>query len=357
MSANSGPGHKPIAELRAEDIAALGELLAGIVRARLPLEAGLSAVGADWPGRAGQAVRQLMAHLQQGHSLEQALAEIGGSLPDEFAALVRAGQYSGRLPEMLDDLTRLARMRQESRRLAVVSMVYPLIVAQVAILLGLFVFTRVLPILVNMMIDFRIDLPGWLLSVGRMAESAGRPLTPLVWVCLVMGGMLFVLLATFRLGHLAEKHAERMPLMGRAWRDSRLAYWSDLMAVLLEHGTPEAEAVELAARVGGQQAMIKRMSHLTELLRSGHQPTVDDWKQAGVPVLGAWAVTWPGPTGDRVATLRLMAQSYARQARDRMLLTTSLLPVLALVLIGGIFTLIYGIMLFLPLTTLYRSLS
>lgn len=357
MSANTGPGHKPITELRAEDIAALGELLGGIVRARLPLEAGLAAVGADWPGRAGDAVRQLIARLQEGQSLEFALADLGSSLPGEFSALVRAGQHSGRLPEMLDDLTRLARLRQESRRLAVVSMIYPMIVALVASLLGLFVFTRVLPVLVQMMLDFRIDLPDWLLSVGTLSERVSRPLTPLVWAALVGGGLLVVVVVTYRMGHLAEKHAERVPLLGKAWRDARLAYWSDLMAVLLEHGTPEAEAVELAARVSGQPQMIERMSVLTTLLRTGHQPTVDDWKKAGVPVLGAWAVTWPGPVGDRVSTLRLMAQSYARQARDRMILTTSLLPVLALVLIGGLFTLVYGMILFVPLTTLYRSLS
>lgn len=357
MSTNAGPDHKPNAELRAEDIAALGELLGGIVQARLPIEAGLAAVGAQWPGRAGDAVRQLMARLQQGQSLERALTELGSSLPIEFAALVRAGQHSGRLPEMLDDLARLARLRQESRRLAVVSMIYPLIVALVASLLGLFVFTRVLPVLVRMMLDFRIDLPNWLLSVGRLSERVSQPLTPVVWAGLVAVGLLVVVLATYRMGHLAEKHAERIPLLGKAWRDARLAYWSDLMAVLLEHGTPEAEAVELAAQVSGLPQMIQRMGAVTTLLRAGHQPTLDDWKRAGVPVLGAWAVTWPGPAGDRVSTLRLMAQSYARQARDRMILTTSLMPVLALVLIGGLFTLVYGMILFLPLTTLYRSLS
>ena len=129
------------------------------------------------------------------------------------------------------------------------------------------------------------------------------------------------------------------------------------MALLIDHGTPEAEAVELAARVGGQRQLINKMESLTTLLRTGHQPTINDWKAAGVPVLGAWAVTWRGASGDRVATLRLIADNYNRQARNRMLLSSNLLPLLCLVLIGGVFTLTYGLLMFLPLTALYRSLS
>lgn len=351
------PVQKPVRELQAEDITALGQLLAGMVRAGLPLESGLRAVGSGWPGRAGEAIRLLTERLNQGQSLEHAISDLSSTVPGEFSALIQAGQRSGRLPEMLDDLTRLARMRQETRRLAVVSLIYPLIVALVAVLLGLFIFTHILPVMLDLMIDFRVGVPDWLYSLGTISRRVAAPLTSEVWVGLIAGGLLFIAFATFRLGHFAEKHAERVPFLGRAWRDSRLAYWADVIALLLEHGTPEAEAVELAARMAGQKKMIEQMGALTAMMRAGQQPTVEDWHKAGVPVLGAWAVTWRGPAGDRVSTLRLMARTYERQARDRMILSYNLLPVLALVGVGGVFTLVYGLMLFLPLTTLYRSLS
>ena len=348
---------KPAANLSAEDLSVFNDLLSGIVRARLPLEAGLSAVAADWPGRAGSLLRQLQSQLQQGQSLESALTMLSSTLPGEYSALIRAGQYSGRLPEMLDDLSRLARLRQESRRLAVISLIYPLIVAVFATLLGLFVLTRILPVMLVTMLDSRVDVPAWLTAMGHLGNRLTTMFSPEIWAGVIGLGLLFLIFLSSQIGHLAERYAERIPLLGKAWRDSRIAYWADLMALLIDHGTPEAEAVELAARVGGQRQLINKMESLTTLLRTGHQPTINDWKAAGVPVLGAWAVTWRGDSGDRVATLRLIADNYNRQARNRMLLSSNLLPLLCLVLIGGVFTLTYGLLMFLPLTALYRSLS
>ena len=355
----SGPpsSHGDFTELRAEDLIAFNNLLSGILRAGLPLESGLRAVAADWPGRTGSLIRQLTDRLQQGQNLETALAQLSTTLPGEYVALLKAGQQSGRLPEMLDDLTRLARLRQESRRLAVVSMIYPLIVAVVATLLSLFVLTQIVPVMLDTMIDSRALIPGWLTFVGQISTQIKGLFKPEMWVFVIAGSLLLISLLGIRFGRFAECHAERLPFLGKAWSDSRMAYWTDLMAVLIEHGTPEADAVELAARVGGQRQMIEKMQSLTALLRAGHQPSIEDWKASGVPVLGAWAVTWRGPSGDRVASLRLIAQNYNRLARDRMLLSTSLLPVLCLVVIGGLFTLMYGLMMFLPLTSLYRSLS
>jgi type II secretory pathway component PulF len=200
-------------------------------------------------------------------------------------------------------------------------------------------------------------IPGWLTFVGQISTRTKELFEPRIWAIAIAVSLLLITLLGFRIGRFAERNAERIPFLGKAWSDSRMAYWTDLMAVLIEHGTPEADAVELAARVGGQRQMIEKMQALTALLRAGHQPSIQDWKASGVPVLGAWAVTWRGPSTDRVASLRLIAQNYNRLARDRMILSTSLLPVLCLVLIGGLFTLMYGLMMFLPLTSLYRSLS
>ena len=169
---------KPAANLSAEDLSVFNDLLSGIVRARLPLEAGLSAVAADWPGRAGSMLRQLQSQLQQGQSLESALTMLSSTLPGEYSALIRAGQYSGRLPEMLDDLSRLARLRQESRRLAVISLVYPLIVAVFATLLGLFVLTRILPVMLVTMLDSRVDVPAWLTAMGHLGNRLTTVFSP-----------------------------------------------------------------------------------------------------------------------------------------------------------------------------------
>lgn len=355
MDNNNAPEIKSV--LKAEDLAVLNNLLSGLVQSGLPIESGLKAVAEDWPGRAGGVIRQLSDRLGTGQPLEEALSGLSSSLPGEYVALIRAGQRTGRLPELLDELTQLAKMRQETQRMAIVAIIYPMMVALFSVLLGLYLLTHNIPLILAVMQDFRVEIPDWLISMSQTGLALQARLAGSGWILVIAGGCLFVGFVTWRFGRYAEVYAEKLPIIGRAWRDARLSYWAKLMAVLLEHQTPEPDAVELAVRASGDSVLTDRVSALATMIRTGHTPGLSQWLKAGVPALGAWAVTWPGPVENRVATLRLMSNAYASHARHRMMIGSSLLPIVLLVFVGGLFALLYGLLLFLPITTLYRSLT
>lgn len=343
--------------LKAEDIAVMNNLLAGLVQSGLPLESGLRAVASDWPGRTGSLIRQLTDRLNQGQAIEEALKGLATTLPVEYVALVRAGLRTGRLPELLDELTTLARMREETRRLAVVSIIYPLLIAMLSVFLGLYLVAFNIPMILDVMHNFRVEIPAWLEFLGQTGLQLRNAMSVSGWFILILSGLAIVFLATWRFGRYAEYYAERLPILGRAWHDARLAYWAQLMALLLEHQTPEAEAIELAVRACGDSFMIERIEAIATMIRTGHAPGLTEWTKAGVPALGAWAVTWPGPVHNRVSTLRMMSQAYSAHARHRMMFGSSLLPIICLVSIGGLFALFYGLLLFLPISRMYRSLA
>ena len=344
-------------EIRADDLESLNQLLASLLQAGLPLESGLKAVAGQWPGRAGSALRQLSNRLGQGESLESAIAELGTSLPVEYVALVRAGQRTGRLGQILSDLARMARLREETRRMAVVAMIYPLIIACFAIFLGIFLLRNCIPMIQEDMLDARSTPPElltWMANYGRQLQkilSAERILG------LTVFAVGFVLVISWRFGYLAEKFAERLPLLGTAWSNWRTAMWAELMAMLLENETPESEALELSGLALGNRKMANRLTALATHLRTGHRPVYDDWAETGLPSMAIWSLNWSGPIENRISTLRTIAQNYANNARHRLNLAFGLIPIIMLVAIGGLFTLIYGLLLFLPITSLYRSLT
>lgn len=343
-------------EISAQDLATLNDLLAGHMRAGLPLEPSLRAAAADWPGHAGTVLRDLTERLQKGDDLETALGSLGPDLPTEYVALVRAGRRSGRLPAVLDELTKLAAMRLEARRLMVLSTVYPILVALVALGLGLFVWTQLLPGFLDELVDARTVVPPWLRVIAEAGRSVGRLFSAPVALATFVAVVVIYAVFVSRLGAWSERHTRRLPMIGTAWREANLAYWTRLVALLLEHGTPEAEAVELAGAVG-DDALVRGTPPIAEILRSGHRPKIDAWRAAGVSPLAAWAVSWPGALPARLATLRAVSDSYDRRSRRRYLLASRLLPLFMLVTVGGLFALVYGLLLFLPLASLYEGLS
>jgi general secretion pathway protein F len=346
-----------VPEIRADDLESLNNLLAGLYEAGLPLESGLEAVAGDWPGKAGSVIRQLSERLNQGVSLETALGEFSSSLPVGYVSLVRAGHRTGRLGQILSDLARQARMREETRRVAVVATVYPLFIACFSVFLGLFLLRSTIPMIVEIMIDGDVPPPSILLSLGQFGQWLRQILTPIRMAAGFAMGMALCLLVAWRFGNLAERFAERIPLLGRAWHDIRMAQWAELMAMLLENETPEAEALELSGLAMGDQRLSNRLTALATHLRTGNRPDYNDWRQSGLPSAAIWAMNWSGPLEARVSSLRLMAENYANNARHRMALSFNILPLVMLIGIGGLFTIAYSLLLFLPITSLYRSLA
>ena len=159
-------------ELSAQDLAAVNDLLAAQLRAGLPLEPGLRAAAADWPGQAGSVLRDLTERLERGETLEQALSA-AGDVPVEYAALVEAGKRSGNLPGVLDELTKLADLRLQSRRTVLLAVIYPSFVALAAMFLGYFLWTRMLPAFVADMVDANAVVPPLLGKLAHWGSIVG----------------------------------------------------------------------------------------------------------------------------------------------------------------------------------------
>lgn len=343
-------------ELSAQDLATVNDLLAAQLRAGLPLEPGLRAAAADWPGQAGSVLRDLTERLERGESLEQALTA-AGDVPVEYAALVEAGKRSGDMPKVLDELTKLAELRLQSRRTVLLAVIYPSFVALAAIFLGYFLWTRLLPAFVADLVDAQSPVPSSLGYLARWGSAIGKHITLPAMAAIMLALLAVFLVAIARLGPWSERHMERLPWLGKAWREASVAHWARLIAVLLEHGTPEDQAVELAARASGFGHRSERFRAVADTIRAGNRPSRADWQATGVGALAAWAVSGSGNAQARTAALRLVAANHERSASARMLLASRLFPLFLLVLVGGTFTLVYGLVMFAPLARLYEGLG
>ena len=147
--------------LNLDELAVLNDELAALVRAGVPLEPGLTRLGGEMPGRLGRCARELAERLGRGESLDDGLADPRMGFPRMYVAVLRAGLRSGRLAPALELFAEtLARLR-DTRRAVVGALVYPLLVIFLAIQLGVFTASRILPSIREATYAFGGAPPGW----------------------------------------------------------------------------------------------------------------------------------------------------------------------------------------------------
>ena len=177
--------HKPGA-VTLDELIALSDEIAALVRAGVPLHSGLAELGSDMPGRLGRFATSIAERTSEGESLEKVVLEYSAELPPVYVAVVRAGLRTGRLPAALEALARSIRRLSETRRGVAAAMLYPLLVFMLA--WGFFAFfaSKLAPSLLAGFEGLDVRGRGLFASLAALGDSAvyWGPAVPLVLVVL-----------------------------------------------------------------------------------------------------------------------------------------------------------------------------
>jgi type II secretory pathway component PulF len=333
------------------DLIALNDEIAALVRAGVPLEAGLAELGGDLPGRLGQFTTILAERTARGESLAQAIAGDAGKLPSAYRAVVEAGVRAGRLPAALEAVAVSARRMSETCRLTAIAALYPLLVILVAWFGLLFLACVLAPRLAAMFLAF--DVPGrWFFDVLTRAGNSAwywGPIVPAIVLLLVVA---WGIVQTE--GRWAERLVSWVPWTGRMLRYSRMATFLEVLTLLIENQTPLPEAVILAAEASGDPPTLRLARQVADTLQNGQTHLAGD---ATLPPLINWLLLAAGRDDALLPALRHAAAAYHRQARHQSDLLRLLLPIFLTIAVGGTVTALYVLAVFAPYVAMLRSMT
>jgi general secretion pathway protein F len=283
----------------------------------------------------------------------------GDRVPPIYRAVVEAGLRAGRLPTALEGLAGFARGFAEMRRAIGLALLYPSVVLLAAYAMFVAFAVRVAPRFFEAFASLRV--PGTGLLRGLATLGAWVPvwglvvpvLLALVWIAWLEAGRSNALRSGGIGGWL-----RRIPGLGAMLTNSRAAGFAGLLALLLEHRVPFAEAVELAAGASGDAAMIRSARGVAEAARRGDsaRDSLGRDRAGPFPPLLRWLIATGERQGNLVPALKHAAESYRRRALHQAEAARVALPTLLLILIGAGATLLYALTLFVPLTTLLNGL-
>ena len=246
-----------------DQLAALSDEIAALVRAGIPLDKGLLDLGRELRGKAGSIAEMLGARLAAGESLEELLRQDDTTFPPVWRAVVLAGMRSGNLAAALQGMAETGRQIVDLRRTVVLSLIYPVFLVVLGYSLFLLMIMHVVPIIAS--------------AFSNLTSSSSNLLTELLWlrshaiwwapwVPLVALG-LFVLwwwrarclpMAQTKTGYRRSPRAWwRWPSLRGLLHDGHMATFSEILALLHQHDVPLPDALVLAAEASGDATMAR----------------------------------------------------------------------------------------------------
>ncbi len=339
---------------------ALNDEMAALVRAGVPLEYGLETLGGDLPGQPGRLAQLLVTRMNSGESLSKILTEDEKTFPAVWRAVVEAGIRSGHLAAALESLSATARRISDLRKTVGAGMVYPIVVVSLAYLLFLVLLLHLVPGMLRIQSDLTGHADRAFAVLSGIGDAAVWWAIPLPLVVAVLGGLWWS-----RSGRAIWAWRGK----GQGWRSgrhggfrgtvqmSRLATFSEVMALLIKEQVPLDESLILAADASGDRSIARAVGEVTERIRRGEHFQKREDLPEGMPPLLGWLLMSGDRQQDLSAALSRSAAVYRSRAARKAMWTAIYLPMWLTAFAGGAATLVCGLITFAPLLRLFYQLS
>ena len=310
------PGARsPLSTREAGDFA---RQLAGLTEAGLPLGPGLRALAAELPpGRLPAMLRDTANRIEAGESLNAALLAEGAKFPAPLRGLIAAGARTGRLPETLGRYLAVSDLGRTLRRRLQVGLIYPAMMLLVSFVLFVFVAMVTVHGFESIFRDFGVDVPyvtELLLTASRGFAATGWwvLISPIVAVAVVWAAMRITLGPADR-----AQLLHRTPLIGPLARDSALAQFCPVLAMMIESEIPLPEAIRLAGDSSPDAAMREAAQAMADDASRGRSLAEAARDRPPFPRGFDQFLAWAEPNRGLVDALRLSAETFEARARAR----------------------------------------
>ncbi len=244
--------------------------LAGLVSAGLPLEKALSAlIDDDDANRISPMVAALRCEVNAGNSFAKALQAWPREFPPVYCAVVAAGEQSGQLGIVLDQLAQDQEQQENLKNKVLAAALYPMIVSVIAVMIILFLMSYVVPKVAQVFEHSKASLP--LITVMMLATS--RFVLNYGWLLLLLfgGGLCALRMALRREGvRLAwDGWLLKAPVVGKLSRNYHGARFASTLALLTAAGVPILKALQTAGDTLGNAALRADAAEALTLVREG----------------------------------------------------------------------------------------
>ncbi len=244
--------------------------LSTLVASSLPIEEALAAVAQQTEKQhVSSLIMGIRSKVLEGHSLAASLREYPGSFSDLYCSSVAAGEQSGHLDRVLENLADYLDRQFESTRNVEMALFYPvaLLIFAFGVVGALMVY--VVPDMIGVIQDTGQSLPWFTELLISMTDGLRN-----YWWALLLGVVGTVLIVRWALSQPNirlkwDKQKFSMPLVKRISRSNNAARYANTLSILTSAGVPLVEAMNIASDVVSNTWLKRRLKEATQTVSEG----------------------------------------------------------------------------------------
>ncbi len=194
------------------------------------------------------------------------------SLPEFFLQSIKVAGQSGKMVEVLTNMSHFFASQSKVRQQVLNAMIYPLFILIVALGMTVFLLIYVVPKITGIFEDTHQELPGITKFVLGSSHFLGQH-----YVGIMIGLLVIIIAAKLAYNKIRPFHYAvdaailRMPIAGKLTQNHELGRFSYILSLMLDSGVPYTQAVTLASSTFGNMAIRDLFEKVTTKVTEGNK--------------------------------------------------------------------------------------
>lgn len=214
-------------------------------------------------------LNEVYEDVQKGLVFSDALKKHPDSFHNILISMVRAGEYSGNLDNIMDRMAVYYEKENQLRNKISGAMVYPIVLSVMAIGVVTFLMTFIMPTFVELFTTSGVQLP----LVTRILLGISNILKNYWYIVFgVLGGFIYFMAKFLSKGEgarLFDKFKINSPIIGSLNNKIITARFSRTLAILLNSGASLIDSIEIVSNVVGNSIVRDKLMEARESMKKG----------------------------------------------------------------------------------------
>lgn len=279
----------------------------------------------------------LVSEVEGGRMLSQAMAEYPNVFSHVFVSLVQAGEQTGRLPEVFDNLAATLRWQDELVSQTKRLLAYPTFVLVVVLAAVAFLMSYLVPQMVSFLQNMGQELPLETRVLIFMSNSFVS-----YWWIIVSAPVLLAIVVAIMVRKSAEARYKfdyvklRIPVVGDILQKIILARFARYFALMYQTGIPILDAIKTCEEIVANRVVADALSRAQQQINAGDSMS-ESFRNAGLfPPLVVRMIRVGEGTGGLDKSLLKISYFYDRDVNESIEKMMKLIEPTLTVILGGI---------------------
>ena len=318
--------------------------LATMFSAGLTLERAIQSLGAEEKHRKFKKILNTVSdNIRKGLNLSESLSRHPGVFNTLFVAMVKAGEVSGNLNEILEQLSSYLENLDDTRRKVKSAMNYPIFMILFLIGMLMVMLLVIIPKFSQVYSQLGAGLPAATRQMIDFSTWFGNNVGFLGFVTFTVIAIIWLISKTQRGGYALDSFILKIPVFGTLTEQSILNKFCKTFGILIGAGVPVLETTALLRKVVDNKVYERAIDNASDLIRDGYNISTALRRTEVFPSILLQLASTGEDTGELDDLLDRAADYYQKQVDALVERMTTLIEPLLILLVGAVIALMLSL--------------